>query len=270
MSRNASDTRRESHAGFTLVEVAVVLCLSGLLVGALAYFFKSFGRTFNVQEQITDRDLNAHYTVKRLSETLMAAGANLPSKGWEIVSLPDGNPASRVRLAINPRGGIQFAAVAFSGADLEVDDGKGFAKASSVLIVPEADANPPFKVSIDAGFNANGFSKGVKPNGSGAILRLASSVNLQPGDAIYAYAEEEYRLVGSNLMLGNMVLAENIESLTISFLTAAQVTTTQWSAMRSARVQVRARTRMPDPGLKKDGGYRRLELSTDVLLRNRI
>lgn len=248
----------------------MVLCLSGLLVGTLAFFFKSFGRTFNVQEQITDRDLNAHYTVKRLSETFMSAGANLPSKGWEIVSLPDGNPANRVRMAVNPRGGIQFAPAAFFGADLDVDDGKGFAKASSVLIVPEDETQAPYKVSIDAGYNANGFSNGVKPNGSSAVLRLASSVNFQPGDAVYAYAEEEYRLVGTNLMLGNMVLAENIESLSVSFLTAAQATTNQWSAMRSARVQVRARTRLPDPGLDKDGGYRKLELSTDVLLRNRI
>lgn len=281
MSRNASEASPPGGAsvpagyaaaqqGLTLIEITVALAVSGILVGGLAHFFKSFSRTFNVQEQITDRDLNAHYTVKRLSEVFMAAGANLPSKGWEIVGLPGGNPSDRVRLSVNPRGGIQYVANPLGGMELPVDDAKGFAKASAVLVAPKDQDDPLYKVSIDVGYNANGFSNGVKAAGSGAILRMASALNLQAGDVAYAYAEEEYRLVGTNLMLGDMVLAENIETLAITFLTSGQSATSQWSAMRSARVKIRARTRLPDPGIAEDGGYRKIELSTDVLLRNRI
>lgn len=244
----------------------MALAVSGVLVGGLAFFFKSFSRTFNVQEQITDRDLNAHYTVKRLSEVLMAAGANLPAKGWEIIA----SSGSGVRLAVNPRGGIQYVSSPVAGFELAVDDAKGFAKVEGVLVVPADKAANPFKVDLDGSYNGGGFVKGVKPEGSGAVLRLRGAVNLQAGDVAYAYAEEEYRLQGTDLMLGDMVLAENIESLSLSFLTAGQAPTSQWSAMRSARVQIRARTRLPDPGLPQDGGYRKIELSTDVLLRNRI
>lgn len=255
---------------FTLIEVAVALAVSGLLVAILAGFFRNFHHTFNMQEQVADRDLNAHYSVKRLSEVLMSAGANLPSKGWEIVSLPGGNNSNRLRLSVNPRGGVQYLAAAVSGFELPIDDAKGFAKATSILVDPQGDEQPIFKAGIDASYNGGGFSNGVKPNGNGAFLRLSSSVNLDPGDVVYAYGEEEYQLQGTDLMLDGMVLAENIESIAFTFLTAAQAPTTQWSAMRSARVRITARTRMPDPGLTVNDGYRKIDLSTDVLLRNRI
>lgn len=252
------------------MEIAVTLAVSGLLMGVLATFFKNFSRTFNMQEQVADRDLNAHYTVKRLSEVLMSAGANLPSKGWEVVSLPGGNGSNRLRLAINPRGGIQYMPGSVSGFELAIDDAKGFAKAKAILVDPlDPDLNV-FKVGIAVGHNGGGFSEGVKPSGSGAVFRLASAVNLVAGDVVYAYDEEEYLLQGTNLLLDNMVLAENIESISLTFLTAAQAPTLQWSAMRSARVQIKARTRLPDPRLTVDQGFRKIDLSTDVLLRNRL
>lgn len=267
MSRSAADRAR---GGFTLIEITVALAVSGILVSGLTYFFKSFTRSFNLQEQISDRDQNAHYALKRMSETLMAAGADLPAKGWDVISLPGGSPAGRIRLSLNPRGGIQYVTGPVTGRELPVDDPKGFGAAGSVLVDPMDPAKPVYKVAIDAGYSANGFVKGIKTAASGGRLRVSADLRLDAGDVAYAYAEEEYRLAGTNLMLGSMVLAENIESLAITFHAANQAATTQWAAMRSARIQVRARTRLPDPGLKKDGGYRRLDLSTDVMLRNRL
>jgi prepilin-type N-terminal cleavage/methylation domain-containing protein len=63
--------------GFTLVEVLVALVASGVLFWGLARFFKSFNRSFNTQEQIADRNLNAHYALKRLSEALMGIRARI-------------------------------------------------------------------------------------------------------------------------------------------------------------------------------------------------
>lgn len=261
---------RSGSRGLTLVEIAVALAVSGILVAAVSLFFRGFSHSFNVQEQISDRDMNAHYTVKRLGEALMSAGANLPSKDWNVISVSTGSNATQVRLGVNPRGGVQYAAASGFFLELPVDDAKGFARATAVLVDPVATGTATFRAGIATDYNSNGFVNGVKAEGSGALLRLSAGVNVAVGDAIYAYDEEVYRLEGTDLMLGNMVLAENIESLSFTFLTAGRSPTTQWSAMRSARIVVRARTRLPDPDYRTDGGYRKIELSTDVLLRNRI
>lgn len=256
--------------GFTLVEVLVALAASGILISALAMFFKGFNRSFNTQEQVSDRDLNAHYAVKRLSEALMGAGANLPAKDWEVVSLPEGNPGPHLKLSVNPRGGVQYvSSLAVGVNEVPIDDPKGFAKAAYILIDPQDDNVNPYKVAIDASYNSAGFVDGIKAATPSAV-RLASGVTLQVGDMFYALDEEDYRLQDGNLMLGDMVLAENFQDLKLTFMTADQVPTGQWSAMRSARVDVTAKTRVPDPGYADNGGYRSVSLSMDVLLRNRL
>ena len=40
--------------------------------------------------------------------------------------------------------------------------------------------------------------------------------------------------------------------------------------MRSIKIQVTARTRNRDPNFTTNGGYRSIDLSMDVLLRNRL
>jgi prepilin-type N-terminal cleavage/methylation domain-containing protein len=270
MSRADSD-RILPSAGFTLIEVTVALVASGILLVGLARFFKDFNRSYNSQEQVADRDLNAHYTVKRMSEALMAAGSNLPAKDWPIINMPDGNPGGRMRLAVNPRGGVQYLAAPLAGAiEVTVDDAKGFAKATELLADPQIDGFATFKVAIDLAYSADGFTKGFKVSGDNAILRLTTGLTLAAGDAIYAYDVEDYRLMDGNLMLNDMVLAENIQNMSFTMLTAAQVPTTQWSAMRSAKVNITARTRSRDPGYATNGGYRSIDLSMDVLLRNRL
>jgi prepilin-type N-terminal cleavage/methylation domain-containing protein len=267
MYREDSDAFR----GFTLVEVTVALVASGILIVGLSRFLKSYSRSFNVQEQVSDRDLNAHYAVKRLSEALMAAGSNLPSKDWNIISFPSGNPGPFLRMGVNPRGGVQYLSAPLAGAiEISVDDAKGFAKATAILADPQNPDLATFKVLIDESYNANGFVNGVKTIGAEAILRMATGVTLDAGDAVYAYDKEEYRLLDGNLMLDDMVLAENIQNLTFTGYTAGQVVTNQWSAMRSAKVQITARTRNPDPAISANGGYRLIDLSMDVLLRNRL
>ena len=139
--------------GFTLMEVAVALAASGILLVGLARFFKDFNRSFNTQEQVSDRDLNAHYAVKRLSEALMAAGSGLPSKDWNLLTLPGGNPGNRFILGVNPQGGVQYLPADIAGlVDVAVDDAKGFTKATAVLADPQDPGLPSFKVSIATAF----------------------------------------------------------------------------------------------------------------------
>jgi prepilin-type N-terminal cleavage/methylation domain-containing protein len=257
--------------GFTLMEVAVALAASGILLVGLARFFKDFNRSFNTQEQVSDRDLNAHYTIKRLSEALMSAGSGLPNQDWNLLTLPSGNPGDRFLMGVNPQGGVQYLSADISGLkDVAVDDAKGFSKATSVLADPQDPSRATFKVPIDLAYNSSGFVKGVKTVGSTAILHLTSAVNLKAGDAVYAYDEDDYRLLNGNLMLDSMVLAENIQSLAFTAYAADQTKTGTWSSMRSFNIKVTARTRNKDPRYPTNGGYRTLDLSMDVLLRNRI
>lgn len=247
------------------------MVVSGILIVGLVRFFKDFNRSYNNQEQVADRDANAHYSIKRLSEALMSAGANLPSMGWTMVSLPEGNPGPHLVISVNPRGGVQYlAAPLFAASEIPIDDAKGFSKAGSVLCDPQADGLGSFKAGIDKSYNGGGFVNGIMPTGTGAILRLTSAVTLSAGDAVYAYDEEDFRLQDGNLLLDGNVLAEDIQNLGFTLLTANQTPTNQWSAMRSAKIQVTARTRAPDPNYAKNGGYRTLDLTMDVLLRNRL
>lgn len=278
MYREDSDARAHGgpgkamgSRGFTLMEVAVALVASGILLVGLARFFKDFNRSFNTQEQVSDRDLNAHYAVKRLSEALMSAGSGLPSEGWSLLTLPAGNPGNRFLMGVNPGGGVQYLPADISGLkNLPVDDAKGFVKATAVLADPQDPLKPTIKVPIDLAYNSAGFVNGVKTTGATAVLRLTGGLTLEAGDAVYAYDEDDYRLANGNLMLDDMVLAENIDSLAFTAYAANQTRTGSWSSMRSIKIKVTARTRNRDPRYPKNGGYRTLDLSMDVLLRNRI
>ena len=264
-------SRGASERGLSLVEVVVALAASGILTVGLVRFFKDFNRSYNMQEQVADRDMNAHYTVKRISEAFMSAGANLPAEGWSLISMPEGNPGPRVLLGINPRGGVQYLAVPLAAAlEIPIDDPKAFAKATAVLADPQPAGLPTIKVPIDLAYNSDGFVKGIKQAGTEAWVRVASPLTMQVGDAIFAYDEEDFRLQDGNLLLDGNVLAENIQDLTFSLFTANQSLTTQWSAMRSAKIQVKARTRVPDPAYGQNDGYRAIDLNMDVLLRNRL
>ncbi len=263
-------SRAASEKGFSLIEVVVALAASGILTVGLVRFFRDFNRSYNMQEQVGDRDMNAHYSVKRISEAFMGVGSNLPSEGWTMISLPEGNPGARLLLSVNPRGGVQYLAAPLASAvEVPIDDPKAFAKATAVLADPQPVGIPTTKVAIDLGYNSDGYVKGVK-EGPPAMLRLASPVTLEIGDALYAYDEQDFRLQDGNLLLDGNVLAENIQDLKFTMLTANQSVTNQWSAMRSAKIQVTARTRTADPGYVLNGGYRSLDLSMDVLLRNRL
>ena len=258
--------------GFTLMEVAVALVASGIVLVGLARFFKDFNRSFNTQEQVSDRDLNAHYAVKRMSEAVMSAGSGLPSKDWDsVIMLPDGNAKSSLSLGVNPRGGIQYLSEDITNKfEVDVDDAKGFAKATAVLTDPQEPGDTK-RVPINLTYSKNGFKNGFKTSGQTAILRLSNRVTLKAGDAIYAYDVEEYKLASTgNLTLNNMVLAENIQSIAFTAYASDQTLTTGWSSMRSMKIQVTARTRNRDPNLSANGGYRTIDLSMDVLLRNRL
>jgi prepilin-type N-terminal cleavage/methylation domain-containing protein len=256
--------------GFTLVEVLVTLIVSGILIVIASRTFRDFNHSFNLQGQISERDMNGHFALKRLSEALMEAGANLPTHGWNEIVLPEGNPGKRVLITVNPEGGLLYITAPVVSVELTINDPEGFHNASSILVVPEDKTAVPYSVDIDSKYNANGFVNGIKASPTSTVFRFSSTLNLAVSDAVYACDTEDYRLIDNKLMLDDMVLAEDIDDISFTFYSSEKKETDKWSEMRSGRIEVISRTRLPDPHLDKNGGYRKLTLSTGVLLRNKL
>src|SRR4051812_7450723 len=103
MFPNVSDQR-----GFTLLEIIVALTASSILIWGLTRFYKDTSRTYITQTQVADRDQNAHYTIKLLTEVLQQSGASLPDTGYPVISVSGGLPVSTMTLATNPRGGVYY------------------------------------------------------------------------------------------------------------------------------------------------------------------
>jgi hypothetical protein len=247
--------------------------IAGILLVMVGRFFSDSHQIANIQEQIIERDQNAHFVIKRLSEAMMQAGADLPSTGWPFLE-PLQNPAASVGLGVNPRGGIQVISAPMAGIrNIPIDDEKKFAKARYVLI----DGRDPFALTqmaaIDVDYSQGGFVNGIKSVSTDRdTLRLTAPVTLAADDVIYAYEVENYRLENGHLMLGGVVLAENIDSLSVTFFGQDQSLTKDWKAMRSVKVSVTARIALPDPRVSPSTGdpHHKLSLSTTVRFRNRM
>jgi type IV pilus assembly protein PilW len=265
-ARNAGFT---GPAGFTLIELLIGMLISGVMVVVVTRFFKDSHRAYNIQELLADRDQNAQYVLKRLEERVMEAGANLPETGFPII-IPGNGPSRDFSLVINPRGGMQtFYGSMPATQNIPVDDPSAFKSASSVLIVRADKGMPVEKADIATGYNLNGFVKGLKKGSGGPdMLRLTGAMALESGDAIYAFSKEDYSLANTNLSMGQMVLAENIETVGLDFYDSTGTRTTDWDAMHSAKLSVTAKTQRPDPGYPGDG-YRRVTITSEVRMRNR-
>lgn len=269
-----------ARAGFSLIEVLIAM-VAGIIIGmGVVRFYRDSYHAYSLQDQLRERDQNAHFVVTRFSEILQQAGSGLPDTGWNMIS----KSAGVTTVAVNPRNAVQFISLARPSSQfIPISDAGPWKNTGNVLLnirfalVDFADpAKATAKYSIDTTYNAGGFSRGIKDIASGMdTLRLTAAIALAAGDRLYGYREDQYLLSSGNLILrpdGNaaaqMVLAENIDSLAFTFLNAAGASTTNWKAMRSANIVVRARTAMPDPRLA--GGYRKITLPMNVILRNRL
>jgi prepilin-type N-terminal cleavage/methylation domain-containing protein len=287
MSPNASEPAaapaQAPDGGFTLIEMLIALVAGVLLATGLVRFYKDSYRAYSLQDQIQERDQNAHFVVSRLSEILQQSGSGLPDTGWNMIT----QAAGVTTIATNPRNAMQFVSYNLPSSQfVPVSDASQWKRVGNVLLnvrfalIDYADpAKATVKIAIDTTYNTGGFSKGVKDNASGMdSIRLAASVTLSVGDRIYGYRDDQYLLggaTGTDLLIRpnsnsaeQMVLAENIDSLGFTFKNAAGTAVTTWKTMRSASLAVRARTSIADNRIP--GQYRKLTLPMNVILRNRI
>jgi hypothetical protein len=264
-----------------MVEVLVAMVVAVLLGAATVRFYRDSYHTYSMQEQIADRNQNAHFTLNKLVEVLQQAGSVLPDTGWTVVTVS----GSSLTLGVNPRGAEQFNGtdmpagnfIPVSDASLFKNTGNVFLNTTHLLIDYANPANATVKVAIDVNYNSLGFVNGIKDNATDVdSIRVTSVVDLSEGDRIYGYREDKYLVLSGNLVVQpnadaskQMTLSENIDSVGYTFLDGAGAKTTKWSLMRSASITVRARTERPDPKLPKPG-YRKITLPMNIILRNKI
>lgn len=282
MSPNGSKGRPDpSQRGFTLVEVLITMAVAVLLIVAVIRFYKDSYRAYNTQEQIADRNQNAHFLVNKFVEVMQQAGSALPDTGWPVITFQSG----KLTAGSNPRGAEHFSgANTPSSKFVAVGEASGFVKtdnllsnATHVLVDYAAPAKLTEKFEIDRSYASKSFKDGVKDNAKGLdSIYLKTAVDLDVGDRIYGYREDQYLLIDANLVIrpngdaaADMVLAENIDSLGFIFRTESGAVTTDWKTMRSVSLTVRARTSTLDPRLKPSG-YRKITLPMNVILRNKV
>ena len=201
---------------------------------------------------------NAHYTITRLSDLFMQAGAGLPGSKIAVITATSAN---NVTILVNTTGAMQKFNSAIKPATLSipVSDAKSFSK-TLTLKRSYADTSIALKpMSIDASYNGTGYIKGISID-SGKI-RLTASDTMGSGDAIYAFTTQRFFLNGTNLCLDSntIVIAENIDTLSITFMDSTMTPTTIWTKMIMAKILVTARSAMPDPAYNgsPDHYYRR-------------
>lgn len=271
MSRLSSErmTVRGGERGLTLIELLVGIAVSAVLIVGLVRFFKDSHQAIDSQDQLAERNQNLAYVLKKLSDRLMEAGSGLPDSAWPVIS-SIGSGDTLFKIGINPKGGLEQTDTVYNSTQkLPVDDHLGFKGSPQILVVYQNPTKAPELLTIHTGYNTGGFVNGFKDmNNRRDTIYLTATKSFGSGDMLYSYTSEAYRLADTNLYVGNMVLAEGIDTVSVAFLNAAGTATTAWHAMRSARLRVVARTDRKQTGLPGDG-YRRAAQNIDFRLRNK-
>ena len=249
-------------AGMTMVELLITIAAGAIVILGVYRLLTTTLWNYNMQEQLTDMYQNATYTIKRLSEVLAESGSFLPGKNYTVIYYSSGNPDS-ICMRINRKGAKFTFSKDTTCTDLRLDSAQNFVGTDS--LVNEDTAGNVTTVKINS----------VKTANTPDTISLAASTAFHKKDIIYGASTARFFQYGSNFCEDTTTnaLAENIDSLGMTFYDSSHTATTDWAKMRSAAITVRARTASKDPKFRhpvyKDG-YHRLSLSMELRLRNRF
>ncbi|NLD95332.1 MAG: prepilin-type N-terminal cleavage/methylation domain-containing protein [Fibrobacter sp.] len=259
-----------SANGFSLIEVIVALSISSLILIFLTRLFSVSLNSYNLQEQLADMNQNAKFTIKEISDILMQAGADLQILDSDpfdkdTIIIPDGSttPCSGFTIKINPRGGVfQIPENKPAVCSIMVENAYAFRLADKLQKLPGPNSKPPIKIySLTRYDSLTNF----------VVFNPADT--FKEGDVIVSFVKNHYYLNGTDLCLDNdsNIIAENIDTMDITFLDVDGAPTSEWKTMRSVRITVCARTSIPD---RKYSGhpdhYRRITLRHEFRLRNKV
>jgi type II secretory pathway pseudopilin PulG len=265
--------KKDTSSGFSIVELLIGIAISGLALVLLSRLLSVSLNTYNLQEQLSDMNQNARFTLNELSDVIMQAGSNLQVMGADsldrdTVIVPDGGKSkcSGFTIKFNPRGGLymfpQKAGSPTPICTIYVDHAKKFMFAKGVQRVPSNGKSRNLKfytiVSLDTVSN---------------FIVFAPADSFLAGDAICSYDRNRYYLNGTSVCLNtdDNVVSENIDSLSIEFMDKDYKPTALWSNIMTAKIIVEARTALPDKNYKAYADhYHHVKLQYEFRLRNKL
>ncbi len=259
-----------SSSGFSILELMVAMMISGIFLLALGKMLNDTQVSYQAQSEILEVNQNAQYTINKLSDALMEAGATLPSGGWNIIETAS-NPSDSFKVHINPEGGYQvIQQSSITTNKIPVDNGAGFSKALKIKYIPYNPVMFKADLNIETSYNSNGYVDGIKTvSGSYDSVKVTTTKTFYKGDTIYSYSSHNYYKNGTNLYYNNEIFAENIDTLAITFLDASHSITSNWDNMAFIDIKVTARS-LSNNTLSVGDGYRRSTLSKKFRLKNKI
>jgi prepilin-type N-terminal cleavage/methylation domain-containing protein len=265
------------RAGFTLIEIIIGLGISAILVLGLTRLCSVMLNSYSLQEQLTEMNQNAKFTIKEVSDVLMQAGADceLVNDSLEKDTLLKvaGAPCDSFTIKVNPRGGFFTVTkqctlnTSVASCSLQVDNAYAFRFANKLGKIPEASTAPSRSVKTYTlnGVNLVNNKISITGGGSGDIF--------YKNDGLYSFNFQRYYLNGTNLCLNNdtNVLAENIDTFKVTFMDSTGSSTTSWQLMKSVALFVDATTSLQDMRYTKYSDHRRhLPLTYTFRLKNKI
>jgi type IV pilus assembly protein PilW len=253
--------------GFTLIEMLIVVTVSGILLAGVYKTFISQQKTQMIQEQVSEMQQNIIGGIGQLTKELKMAGS-----GGNIFSVFD-NVNGFTNIITPASNSITFV-VADKVGVLAENASKGEKKLSITNAVAVFNKDEKKYLCLNGLYNYE--IKKVKDGEVELESELAEDHLLN--ESVYLIKAITYNLGvvdgknalqrNENLGSGPQPLAENIESLQFIYYDADGNVTANPSAIRTIKVTGTIRTNMADPDYKGGDGYRRRTLSSNVYIRN--
>ncbi len=230
-------TVERSEQGLTLVGLLIALTITAVIItGVVRLLSTSLDSTSENHsrlrmEQIAVRALSA------ISELIVQAGANLPAAEPSLSFSGNGDTLYVLR---NPKGALfTFKFSVNNKRKVYVEDADPFLGATTVQrIIPPSTIS---QLTVSA-YSAGDFISGVDTTNDS--LRFSSLESYSAGEQIYLKQKDciwldsntrelKHRILGTDL-----ILAENVDSLQISFFELDGTATTVWTDIRTCSMRI--------------------------------
>lgn len=223
--------RRWAVRGLTLTELLIALVAGAIVLTGLARFLTFVSRDYSHVESIAELEQNAYHAYNALGGLLMETGAELPQLDTALQVYA----ADSVHAYDNPRGAYYAASEQTTVTFLALDDADPFHCESTYTAMHfNYDPTAPWwsEETIDTVDMADD------------TVHFSGTVDLGIGDILYRRREVKYYRRGSdNTIVADRggeseVIAENVDSLRMTFFDKDGNQTTDWAVMKTCSLCV--------------------------------